>query len=172
MDLQELVDRLEELVQEGRSLPFIRGVLVDEERLWDLIDQMRISIPEEVRKAQQLLAQKDRIIAQAQERARRILQRAQEEREALIAESEVVQAAQAHAEEILNAAHEEAERIRREAEEYALRLFREAARNLEEALRHLQASIAVLERSHKESPDLASFPSGDEAASGDAQDTL
>ncbi len=165
MDLQELIDRLEELVQEGRSLPFLRGVLVDEERLWDLIDQMRISIPDEVRKAQQIMAQKDRIIAQAQERAKRIIQRAQQEREALIEESEVVQEARARAEQVLEEAQAEAERIRREAESYALHLFQTVAAQLRDALNQVEKAIAVLEHQAL----AAEAPAGEEGQTGEPE---
>ncbi len=150
MDILELVDRLEELVEEGRSLPFIRGILVDEDRLLDLIDQMRISIPDEIRKAQQLLSQKDRIIAQAQERARRIVQQAEAERARLVEESDITAAARERAEEIREQARMEAERIRREAEEYALRLFRDVERYLEDALNRVHTGIRVLEQTATE----------------------
>ncbi len=144
MDILDLVDRLEELVQEGRSLPLIRGVLVDEERLWEIIDQMRISVPEEVRKAQQLLSQKDRIVAQAQERARRIVQQAESERAKMIEESAIVQSAKERAEEIVAQAQEEAGRIRAEAEAYVLNLFRKAEQQLQDALQKIQTGIRVL----------------------------
>ena len=67
MDILELVDRLEELFNASRGIPFTRSVIVDEERMLDLIDQMRVTIPDEVRKAQQLLAQRERILAQAKD---------------------------------------------------------------------------------------------------------
>ena len=71
MDILQMIDRLEELLNESRPLPFTHNVIVDEDRVLDLIDQMRVSIPEEVKKAQQLLAQRDRLLAQAQEEANR-----------------------------------------------------------------------------------------------------
>ena len=63
MDILHLVDRLEELFNESRSVPFTHSVIVDEDRMLDIIDQMRVSIPEEIKKAQQILAQRDRILA-------------------------------------------------------------------------------------------------------------
>ncbi|MCK7481578.1 MAG: hypothetical protein M0C28_33665 [Candidatus Moduliflexus flocculans] len=52
--------------------------MVDEDRMLDIIDQMRIAIPEEVKKAQQLLGQRDRVLAQAQEEANRTLELARQ----------------------------------------------------------------------------------------------
>ena len=69
MDILHLVDRLEEIVNTGKAVPLTRNVIVDTTALMDIIDQMRISIPEEIKKAQQITAQKDRILAQAQEEA-------------------------------------------------------------------------------------------------------
>jgi len=67
MDILHLVDRLEELFNESKPIWFTHSVIVDEDRMLDLIDQMRVTIPEEIKKSQQLLAQRDRILAQAQE---------------------------------------------------------------------------------------------------------
>ncbi|MBA4384963.1 MAG: ATPase, partial [Anaerolinea sp.] len=58
MDILHLVDRLEELFNESKPIWFTHSVVVDEDRMLDLIDQMRITIPDEIKKAQQLLAQR------------------------------------------------------------------------------------------------------------------
>ncbi|NLZ26733.1 MAG: ATPase, partial [Chloroflexi bacterium] len=63
MDILHLVDRMEELFNAGKPVPLTRNVMVDENAFMDIIDQMRISIPEEIKKAQQINAQKDRILA-------------------------------------------------------------------------------------------------------------
>ena len=58
MDILHLVDRLEELINNSRYIPFTHNVIVDEDRMLDIIDQMRVAIPEEVKKSQQILATK------------------------------------------------------------------------------------------------------------------
>ena len=90
MDILQMIDRLEELLNESRPLPFTHNVIVDEDRMLDLIDQMRVSIPEEVKKAQQILAQRDRLKAQAEEEANRTIARAREKSEQLIEQSPIV----------------------------------------------------------------------------------
>ena len=69
MDILHLVDRLEELFNKSRPVWFTHSVIVDEDRMLDLIDQMRVAIPEEIRKAQQIISQRDRILAQAKGRS-------------------------------------------------------------------------------------------------------
>ena len=63
MDILQLIDRLEELFNESKTIPLTRSVMVDEDKMLDIIDQMRIAIPEEVKKAQQVMAQRDRVMA-------------------------------------------------------------------------------------------------------------
>jgi hypothetical protein len=71
MDILHLVDRLEELFNKSRSVWLTRKVMINEDRMLDLIDQMRMAIPEEIKKAQKILNEKDRILAQSQEEANR-----------------------------------------------------------------------------------------------------
>ncbi len=145
MDILELVDRLEELFNESRAVPFTHSVLVDEDRFLDLIDQMRVTIPEEVRKAQQLLAQRERILAQAKEEAQRTIQLAQQKREEMLSEHRLVEEAQRKARQIIAQAETEAERIRREADQYALESLEKLALQLDRMLTEVQNGIRVLQ---------------------------
>lgn len=120
MDILHLVDRLEELFNESRPIPLTHNVIVDEDRILEIIDQMRISIPEEVKKAQQVLAQRDRVLAQAQEEANRTLQLAKKRAEEAASDDAVAKAAEARAEQIIEQARAEAEAVRRDADEYVI----------------------------------------------------
>ncbi|MFQ3567191.1 MAG: ATP synthase F0 subunit B [Aggregatilineales bacterium] len=130
MDIQHLVDRLEDLIDEGRHLPFSKFTLIDEERALEIIDQMRISIPEEIEKAARVLAQRDRILAQANEEAARLVQLARERGEQMVDREAMVQAAQNRAANIIEAARQEAESITEDADQYVL----ETLSNLEQQL--------------------------------------
>lgn len=120
MDIQHLVDRLEDLIDEGRHVPFSKMTLIDEERALEIIDQMRISIPEEIEKAARVLAQRDRILAQANEEAARLVQLSRERSEQMIDREALVQAAQNRAANIIEAARQEAESITGDADGYVL----------------------------------------------------
>jgi cell division septum initiation protein DivIVA len=123
MDILHLVDRLEEVFNAGRPVPFTRLLTVNEDRVLELIDQMRVSIPEEVRKAQQVLAQHDRILAQAQEEAQRTVQLAKERAEQMVERDALVESAKARAEQVLQNAKAEADGIRQDADDYALEVL-------------------------------------------------
>jgi F0F1-type ATP synthase membrane subunit b/b' len=109
MDILQLIDRLEELFNESKAIPLTRNVMVDEDRMLDIIDQMRIAIPEEVKKAQQLLGQRDRVLAQAQEEANRTLEIARQKSDQLVGKDIIMQEAQRRADQILVQARAEAE---------------------------------------------------------------
>jgi cell division septum initiation protein DivIVA len=133
MDILQLIDRLEELFNEAKTIPLTHNVMVDEDRMLELIDQMRIAIPEEVKKAQQVVSQRDRVMAQAQEEANRTLQLSRDKAEQLIQKDMIVQDAQRRAEQIINQARAEAEATRADADNYVV-----------ETLMQLQDQIAKL----------------------------
>lgn len=120
MDILQLIDRLEELFNDAKALPFTHNVIVDEDRMLELIDQMRISIPEEVKKAQQVIAQRDRVMAQAQEEANRTLDIARQKADQFTQKDSIVQEAQRRAEQILAQARADAEATRIDADNYVV----------------------------------------------------
>ena len=145
MDILHLIDRLEELFNASRPIPFTHNVVVDEDRMLDLIDQMRVAIPDEVKKAQQLLAQRDRIMAQAQEAANRTIQLARDKSEELVARDPIVQAAQTRAEQIIQQSAMETEVTKREADEFVLVTLTRLEAELQRLLNQVQNGIQTLQ---------------------------
>jgi cell division septum initiation protein DivIVA len=145
MDILHLIDRLEELFNGSRPIPFTHNVVVDEDRMLDLIDQMRVAIPDEVKKAQQLLAQRDRIMAQAQEAANRTIQLARDKSEELVARDPIVQAAQTRAEQIIQQSTMETEVTKREADEFVLVTLTRLEAELQRLLNQVQNGIQTLQ---------------------------
>ncbi len=145
MDILQLIDRLEELFNESKSIPLTRNVMVDEDRMLDIIDQMRIAIPEEVKKAQQLLGQRDRVLAQAQEEANRTLELARQKADQLASKELVVQEAQRRAEQILAQARTDAENTRADADDYVMRSLTQLQAELERISNQVANGIRVVQ---------------------------
>jgi vacuolar-type H+-ATPase subunit H len=137
MDILHLVDRLEELFNKSHAIPLTHNVIVDEDKFLDIIDQMRISIPEEVKKAQEVFTRKDRVMAQAQEEANRTLQLARDKASDLVDKESLVSDAKRRAEQIIEQARIEADNIRAGADQYA----RESLENLEHAMEQLLVQV-------------------------------
>jgi len=145
MDILHLVDRLEELLNQSRPLLFTKNVIVDEDRMLDIIDQMRVAIPEEVKKAQQFLAQRDRILAQAQEEANRTLAIAREKSDQIVERDAIVQAAQARADQIIAQSRAEAEKTRQEADSYVVETLTRLEMELDRYLGQVRNGIQTLQ---------------------------
>lgn len=145
MDILHLVDRLEELFNESRPFPFTHSVLVNEDRMLDLIDQMRVSIPEEIKKAQQLLAQRDRLLAQAQEEANRTLALAREKSDQMLERDSIVADAKIRAEQIIQQAQVDIVATRREADEYVLDTLARLEQEMERSLSQVRNGIRTLQ---------------------------
>lgn len=124
-DVESLIDALEALIAEGRRMPF-RKLLIDEDRLLNIIDRLRTAIPAEVRQAHQLLDQYDEIIQSAQEKARQIMD-----------ERGLTQAIETERRRVLDDADREAQRIRGEADRYV----RNVLLDLEDRLGKLHTSV-------------------------------
>ena len=165
MDIQHLVDRLEDLIDEGRHMPFSKFTLVDEERALEIIDQMRISIPEEIEKAARILAQRDRVLAQANEEAARLLQQARSKGEQMLDQEVTVQAAQNRAANVIEEAHQKAAQITSEADAYVVQVLGKLEQALQRNLNTVRNGINEVNHSvqgitaAEHTPQIAQLPS-------------
>ena len=152
MDILHLVDRLEELFNNSRPIPLSRSVVVDENAFMDIIDQMRISIPDDIKKSQQIIAQKDRILAQAQEEANRTLALAREKSEKMIEKSDVYLAAQAKADQITEQARREASQTQLDADRYVVETLTKLEAEMNRILAQVRNGIKTLQAEDQISP--------------------
>ena len=145
MDILHLVDRLEELFNESRPIWLTHSVIVDEDRMLDLIDQMRVAVPEEIKKAQQLITQRDRILAQAKEEANRTISLAREKAEKQLEDNEIIEAAKTRAEEIVEQAQKDAEDSQLEADKYILDTLTNLELHLDRMLAQVRNGIKTIQ---------------------------
>lgn len=145
MDILQLIDRLEELFNESKAIPLTRNVMVDEDRMLEIIDQMRIVIPDEVKKAQQVISQRDRVMAQAQEEADRTIALARERADQMAMKDSIVQEAQRRAEQILAQARADAEATRRDADDYVVETLMNLQNELEKTINQVRNGVRALQ---------------------------
>jgi vacuolar-type H+-ATPase subunit H len=135
MDILHLIDQFEALLNEGSHPPLVgKRVLLDEHRAWEIIDQMRVSIPEEVKKAKRINQERDRIIAQANEEATRIVELGRDEAQQLASETEIARQAQARAQTIVERAQREADVLKADADDYTIQVLSKLEEDLAKAL--------------------------------------
>jgi cell division septum initiation protein DivIVA len=119
MDVLVLIDKLDDLVHNARTVPLTDSVMVDREEIYELLDQMRSTIPEEIKQARWIVKERQEMLAEAKQEAERVLKEAQDRAEQLASEMEVVRLAERQAGQILEDAREQERSIRFGAEDYA-----------------------------------------------------
>lgn len=145
MDILQLIDRLEELFNESKAIPLTHNVMVDEDKMLELIDQMRIAIPDEVKKAQQVLAQRDRVMAQAQEEANRTIGLARDKANEMAHKDNIAIEAQRRAEQILSQARADAEATRVDADNYVIDSLSKIEHELDRLVNEVRNGIRLVE---------------------------
>ncbi len=152
IDIDYLIEQLEDLRDQGVQVPFTNLVMIDQEKFLRLINQLRISVPREVQEARQITQERDRIIAQAQERAQNIIALAEQQAAELVSDHAIAQRAASREQELLEEARREAESIRAEADAYALQVLEELQEQLERFQRTVRNGIALLREGRLETP--------------------
>jgi vacuolar-type H+-ATPase subunit H len=154
MDILHLVDRLEELTAEARRMPIGQGVVIDRRRILELVDQMRSSVPWEVRDARDIVNEKEAILEEARREAEGIVGKAELEVRDMLEESSlsreaerqaqiVIDRAEQRAQQILDQAHEQVQARLRQAEFAATNQMDEADRYALEMLRRLDQQLSA-----------------------------
>ena len=146
MDILHLIQRLENVLNESRRLPMTASLLVDEDRIFNIIDQMRVAVPEKIKQAERIIAEQDRYKARAEEEAQRIRELAEHEAREMVNRDAVVRNAQVQAEHIIDRAHHDADRMRHDADSYAARILAQLEQDMVRSLRVVQNGLNRLER--------------------------
>lgn len=163
MDIQHLIDRLEQTLAESRHIPLTANLIVDEDRLYNLIDQMRMSIPEEVKRANRVEAEKERILAQAQEEADRLRDLAKQEAGDLVQRDPILVSAQQRADTILERARRDAESMRHESDAYAVEVLAKLEEDLLRSLSVVRNGMRKLDVEREAAPQ-ESEPAPDQSS--------
>ncbi len=119
MDVLVLIDKLDDLVHNAKPVPMTDQVRVDKEEIYDILDQMRATIPEEIKQARWIVKERQEMLAEAKKEAERIIKDARERQERLVGEEEVTKQAERAAEDIVEDARAREREIRLGAEDYA-----------------------------------------------------
>jgi cell division septum initiation protein DivIVA len=94
MDVLVLIDKLDDLVHNAKQVPLTDQVRVDKEEIYDILDQMRATIPEEIKQARWIVKERQEMLAEAKREAERIVKEARERQSQLISEQEVTKQAE------------------------------------------------------------------------------
>jgi vacuolar-type H+-ATPase subunit H len=145
IDIIVLIERLEALVANGRKLPFTNSVIVDQAEALEWIDQLRVTIPEEIKSARRVTNEVERLLEQAREEAEQILARAQEQATYLIEERELTRQAEELSHEIVRQAQLESDEVRRGADDYASEVLMGLETQVMRTLKTIKRGLELLD---------------------------
>lgn len=145
MDIQFLVERLEALVVNARKLPMTNQVILEQAAVLDVIDQMRVAIPEEVRQARRVNQEGDQLLAKAREEAEQIIGAAQEQAALLLQDQSVLREAESQADAMRARTQGKADETMRGADQYASDVLVRLESDLVKTLSIVKKSLEVLE---------------------------
>jgi len=145
MDILYLVDRLENLIASSRRMPLFNQIMIKEGDILNIVDQMRTSIPDEIKQARRIIQEKERILAQAQADATSLLAKAREETERAMNREGLLRAAEARSLELVRQAEEQSRTVIEKAEEHSEQLKVDADNFVAETLRNLKDHLSSIE---------------------------
>ncbi|NLW25505.1 MAG: ATPase [Clostridia bacterium] len=134
MDVYKILDEFEAEVEESAKIPLTNKAILPEEVLYNYIDQLRANLPEDIREAQWIKKERQRIIDEAEREAKKIIENAKMKVEELISQTEIVRLAEQHSQEIIKKAQLQAQEITEGAFSFADEIMSQLQIQLEKNL--------------------------------------
>ncbi len=147
MTIDELLDVMDETLEEAVNLPFTGGKrVVDVEKVREIIDEIRLNMPAEIRQAKNVVKDRNNIVENAKAEADAIVKRAEERARAMVAEQAIVKAAQQKATELLTSAQEQSREIRGTVTSYCENMLKETEDQLARSLSDVKTVRSTLRK--------------------------
>ncbi len=147
MEILQLVDQFEQTLNRGWRVPLSSSLIVNAEECLRLIDQMRISIPSSIKEGERMVAERDRILSDAQMQAQQIIAHAEQQARQMVSEDAITERAREEAGHISAQGHAEAVRLVDEAAAYARDVLSGLQDHLRGSLHQAENGIKALDSS-------------------------
>ena len=137
--LLDYLDQIEDILDASKGVPFSNKISVEKERIFDVINEIRLNLPAELRHAQRIIDDHDKIITEARAKASNILGEAEEEAKALTNEHEIFRRANEQATDIIEESKKSAHDMRINAVYYADEILEKTEGMVQDALESVDA---------------------------------
>ncbi len=138
MDIMEVIDMMEEAIEKASSVPLTGKVMVDKDELLDLIQEVRLLYPDELKEAKWVKEERQRILTEAENRAETIQKNAEETQAQLINEHEITKCAYEQANELVNEAQQKSIEIKTDTDQYVDDVLNDVEHRLDLLLRKVR----------------------------------
>ena len=144
MSIEEILDQLDELIDRAWSLPLTGGrCVVDADKVRELLDDVRLNMPTEIRQAQSIVADRTEIVNTAKKEAEAIIARAEKRAAALVEEEEIVRQSKRKAAEIAQQAQQQSREMRQSAKEFVDNILKNTEESLAASMNEVKNTRAA-----------------------------
>ncbi|MBE6900446.1 MAG: ATPase [Ruminococcaceae bacterium] len=150
MPIEEILDQLDELIDRSWSLPLTGGrCVVDADKVRELLDDVRLNLPTEIRQAQSIVADRTAIVEEAKKEAEAIIARAEKRAAALVEEQEIVRQSKNKAAEITQQAQQQSREMRQSAKEFVDGILKNTEETLAASLTEVKGTRSAFNQQQK-----------------------
>ena len=150
MSIEEILDQLDELIDRAWSLPLTGGrCVVDADKVRELLDDVRLNMPTEIRQAQSIVADRTEIVNTAKKEAEAIIARAEKRAAALVEEEEIVRQSKSKAAEIAQQAQQQSREMRQSAKEFVDNILKNTEESLAASMNEVKNTRAAFRQQQK-----------------------
>lgn len=152
MSIEEILDMLDELLDKSWSLPLTNGrSIVDDEKIRELLDDIRMNLPSEIKQAKAIVADRAEILSDARKEADGIIRKAEDRARALLAQDTTVKQAQQKANEILTQANQRSKELRSASQEYSDDILKQTEETMTKLLTEVRTTRQAIRSTGKKS---------------------
>lgn len=146
MEIFDVIDQLEDIVENSFTLPIFNKTLINKDDVMELLSDLRLRLPEELKQAKYVKEERTRIIAEAHQEASNIIKSTEEQIEQMVNENEITKKAYEQANEIITNAQKNAREIRLGARQYTENLLESLETRLSAQIEEIKAGRAELRK--------------------------
>lgn len=119
MDVLNLLERIEDIVEDASKLPLSNKIMIDKEEILEVINDIRLKLPDEINRASWVAKERQRILNEAQNEAEELMEKVKEQQRILIDENEITRHAKQSANQLLQEAELKANAMKEGAYNYS-----------------------------------------------------
>lgn len=154
MAIDEILDQLDELIDRAWSLPLTGGrCVVDADKVRELLDDVRLNMPTEIRQAQSIVADRTQIVAEAKKEAESIIARAEKRAAALVEEQEIVKQSKNKATEIAQQSQIQSYEMKQSAKEFVDNILKASEESLMASLAEVKKTRVAFNQQQKKTTE-------------------
>jgi len=150
MGIDEILDMIDDLLEKSWNLPLASNrSVVDIDKIQELLGDIRLNLPSEIKQAKNIVADRAEIISSAKREAEVVIRRAEDRARSLIAQEEIVRQAQQKANEIIAQAQQKSKDLRSASQEFSDDLLRQSEETLTKLLGEVKSTRQAMRSARK-----------------------